>query len=199
MSMGERTFYQPLTSWDKVTVLIYRTGIVLSTLIVCAGALLYYSGKGGTGVFNWLLLALQVSVCLSVVFIHLYVGRIHRQLKVLYVISLVFLGTLLALARGIDVASFIGVHPLAYFLLLPLSGCLGFVAAKEAFCFRLFEGYIIAMFMPFMLLVLSTGVSPSWTPAFALDITALLLLVFTIRKVFQPLHYDIGDKTAYQP
>jgi uncharacterized integral membrane protein len=197
MAMGERAFFQPLTARDKVTVLIYRAGIVLSTLIVCAGAVFYYRGTGVPGMFNWLLLALQVSVGMSVVFIHLYIGRIHRQLKALYVISLACLALLLALARGFDVATFIAAYPLAYALLLPLSGCLGFVAAKEAFCFRLFEGYIIAMFMPVMLLALATGIAPAQVASFALNVTALMLVFFTLRKVFQPLHYDIGDKSAY--
>jgi uncharacterized integral membrane protein len=195
--MGDTQPYQPLTRRDKVTVFIYRSGIVLSTLIIAAGALLLYMEKGVPQVFNWLLLGLQVSVGLSVVFIHLYIGKLHRQLKGLYVISLLALGGLYVLAGGIDVAAYLGRMPSGFLLLLPLSGCLGFVCAKEAFCFRLFEGYILSMLMPAFLVILASGAAPAQAASCGLNVTALGLLLFTFRKVFQPLHYDIGDKSAY--
>ena len=36
--MGETEYFQPLTPGDKISVILYRAGIVLSTLLVLAGA-----------------------------------------------------------------------------------------------------------------------------------------------------------------
>jgi uncharacterized integral membrane protein len=54
------------------------------------------------------------------------------------------------------------------------------------------------MFLPLFVLVFSSRViSPQATGMFLLLI-ALMLALFTFRKIFMPLAYDIGDKTAYE-
>jgi uncharacterized integral membrane protein len=114
----------------------------------------------------------------------------------LYVLSLGCLAALIIIGKGSPADAFMqgSFGPL---LLLPLSGCLGFVTAKEAFCFQLFEGYLLAMLMPFALLLVAAG-ALSGTGAFsALVLIAAMLVLFMLRKVFQPLAYDIGDKSAY--
>jgi len=66
------------------------------------------------------------------------------------------------------------------------------------FCFKLFEGYLLAMIMPFYLLLASTG-SLSGRGVFpGLALIAVILVVFTLRKETMPLAYDIGDQSAYQ-
>ncbi len=87
--------------------------------------------------------------------------------------------------------------PYGPMLLIPLSLCLGFITAKEAFCFKLMEGYLLAMIMPFYLLLLSAGGMPIKGASYGLILIAAMLLFFTLRKVSMPLHYDIGDKSAY--
>jgi uncharacterized integral membrane protein len=196
IGMGEYAQYQPLTRRDRVTVVVYRAGIVLSAVLVSAGAYALLAGRAGPGLYNALLALLYVAVGLSVFFIHLYVSSFHRFLKILYALSLAALAGLYGAPGG--PAGFMSAHPAGFFLLLPLSGCLGFVTAKEAFCFRQYEGYALALFMPFYLLVLSTGRAPQVVAAFGLSAIAAMLVLFTIRKVFMPLHCDIGDKSAYQ-
>ncbi len=201
--MGEEILYQPLTQRDKITVALYRAGIVLSTLVICIFAyMLYYMNQFESHpfiviAFNVLLLTLYGSVGLSVFFIHLYVSRFHRTLKRLYYLSLLCLGLLYYLGYG-DALAVIAHKPYGPLLMIPLSLCIGFITAKEAFCFRLMEGYIIALLMPFFLMVSATGMMPVRSAAYGLIIVALLLVFFNIRKVFMPIHYDIGDKSAYQ-
>lgn len=199
--MGEQLLYQPLTREDKITVVLYRAGIVLSTLIISLAAYMSldasrYVNDPSIGLkFNILLAALYISVGLSVFFIHLYVSKFHKTLKKLYYLSLTTLAALFYLGKGnaFEVLVDTAYGPL---LLIPLSGCLGFVTAKEAFCFKLVEGYILALFMPLYLLFFAAGASLK-TVSFGLVPTAALLLFFAFRKVFQPIHYDIGDKSAY--
>ena len=207
--MGETNYYQPLTPQDKITVIIYRVGIVLSTLIVCLTALLVFMGTYRPElvssaaqvmlVAGVLLLGLYFSVGLSVFFIHLYIGRFHRILKKIYYGAAACLIALFVIGHGNPAAPLLAKPSHSALLLIPLLLCLGFITAKEAFCFRLVEGYILAIIMPAYAFFYAVGLSTRRGNVTALAVVGVLLAFFTVRKVFQPLHYDIGDKSAYQP
>ena len=193
--MGERQEFQPLTRSDRITVVLYRVGIVLSTAILVTLAALPTARSGLLA--DLLLYGLYVSGGMSVFFIHLYIGKFKVYLIYLYLFGLGCLGLLAYLGRG-SLAGALAAQPAAALLLLPLSGCLGFVTAKEAFCFRLLEGYLLAMVLPAYLLLCGGGVLAGSAALWGLSLIALLLVLFTLRKVFMPLAYDIGDKTAYR-
>ncbi len=194
--MGEKQIFQPLTREDRITVVLYRAGIVLSAALIAG--LASVSAGPRTGVLaDGLLYGLHASIGLCVLFIHLYVSKFKTVLIGLYLLSLGCLAALLFIGRGTPAGAF-GQGPYGPLLLLPLAGCLGFVTAKEAFCFRLFEGYLLALFMPACLLLAAAGIMSGRGATSALFLTAGLLIIFTLRKVFQPLAYDIGDKTAYR-
>ena len=201
--MGEKQAFQPLTREDRITVVLYRAGIVLSAITMSALAYFLVSATSGhapaDGSWSADLLAfgLYASVGLSVFFIHLYIGKFHTFLKNLFYISLGCLAMLLFLGKG-SLSGGLSQVPSRMLLLLPLSGCLGFVTAKEAFCFRLFEGYLLALIMPIYLLLVSGGVVMGRGASYGLVLIAALLVIFTLRKVFMPLAYDIGDKSAYR-
>lgn len=200
--MGSTQVFQPLTREDTLSVLLYRTGIVLSAIIISVLAFLAAassdSGRTISGLSgDFLIYGLYASIGTSVFFIHLYIGKIKVYLKNLYFLSLGGLAALLFIGKGV-LSSALLQEPYSLLLLLPLSGCLGFVTAKEAFCFQLFEGYLLAMIMPIYLLLVSSGSLSGRGPAYGLVLIAVLLAVFTVRKVRMPLAYDIGDKSAYQ-
>lgn len=197
-NMGERTQFQPLTREDRIAVVLYRVGIALSSLLVTLGGYMllnaaYYRNDPLVGLkFTVLVLSLHISVGMSVFFIHLYVSKFHRVLKKLYYVALAALGVLFFIGGG-ALYSVFAAKPAALLALLPLSGCLGFITAKEAFCFKLVEGYLLAFLMPLYLVFAAVkGAGPYGT-----FLIGILLLFFTVRKVFQPLHFDIGDKSAY--
>jgi uncharacterized integral membrane protein len=54
------------------------------------------------------------------------------------------------------------------------------------------------MIMPVYLLLVSSGVISGRGASNGLVLIAVMLAVFTLRKVFMPLAWDIGDKSAYQ-
>jgi len=201
--MGEKQVFQPLTREDKITVVLYRTGIVMSAAIIAGLSYLVMTAYDNADTaFNGvsadiLAYALYASVGMSVVFIHLYIGKFKRFLKNLFFISLGCLAVLLYLGHG-SVSSALERTPYSPLLLLPVSGCLGFVTAKEAFCFKLLEGYLLAMIMPLYLLLVSTHSLTGRGISYGLVLIAVMLVIFTLRKVFMPIAYDIGDKSAYQ-
>lgn len=200
--MGERQAFQPLTRNDRITVRLYRTGIVMSSLIITGLAVILgaHPDSGASPAGPWadiLGYGLYASTGICVFFIHLYVGRLKKYLKNLYFIGLGCLVALLYLGNGSPAAA-LAHDPRFALLLLPLSGCLGFVTAKEAFCFQLVEGYLLAMIMPVYLLLVSAGVISGSGTAYGLILIAAMLVIFTLRKAFMPLAWDIGDKSAYQ-
>lgn len=199
--MGERQVFQALTREDRVTVTLYRIGIILSAIIMCGLAYLLSAANGASPVAgrvaDILAYALYASIGMSVFFIHLYISKFKVFLKNLFFISLAGLVALVVLGKGSLTGALAGT-PYSALLLLPLSGCLGFITAKEAFCFRLFEGYLLAMIMPFYLLLVSGGILSGTSISSGLIVIAGMLVIFTLRKIFMPLAYDIGDKTAYQ-
>jgi uncharacterized integral membrane protein len=207
--MGEKSNYQPLTREDIITVVIYRAGIFFSVVIVVVSAILA-AGAGSISIIrNWgvvgqgpvpgiLLLMLYFCVGLSVFFIHLYVGKFHRMLKKMYYAAVVCLTLLFIIGKGDPVVPLFTVPPYGALLLVPLSLCLGFVTAKEAFCFQLIEGYIIALLMPAYIFLYSVSALTQRDAAIGLCLIAAILVFFMFRKVFMPIHYDIGDKSAYQ-
>lgn len=201
--MGEKYFFQTLTKKDRITVVLYRTGIVCAAIIILIFAymlfnsLQYQNDTAITLKFNTLLIALYGSVGLSVFLIHLYVSKFKRALKKLYFVALIALAVLFWTGKG-DALEIIAYKPYGPLLLIPLSGCLGFITAKEAFCFKLMEGYLLAIIMPFYLLLYSIRFMTIRGVTYGLLLIALMLTLFTLRKVFMPIHYDIGDKSAYQ-
>ncbi len=204
--MGERTFYQPLTKADRVTVILYRTGILFSTLLICLCAFIAAEDTFGnvplpvTGLeLGGMLLLFYFALGLSVFFIHLYVGKFHRFLKMVYYAAAACLVILFLLGKGDPIAPLFAAKPYGALLLIPISLCLGFVTAKEAFCFQLLEGYILAGIMPSYLFFYSVGALNAKTSALGLCLIAALLFIFMCRKIFMPVHFDIGDKSAYQP
>jgi uncharacterized integral membrane protein len=198
--MGEKQVFQPLTREDRITVVLYRIGIVLSAAIIACMAYLAATASAASreGLSADLLVyGLYASVGMCVFFIHLYVGQFKVYLKNLYFISLGCLALLLFMGKG-SLSSALMQAPYSLLLLLPLSGCLGFVTAKEAFCFQLFEGYLLAMLMPLYLLLAATGLLGAQGTVSGLVLIAAMLVLFTLRKAFMALAYDIGDKSAYR-
>ena len=58
--------------------------------------------------------------------------------------------------------------------------------------------YILAMIMPLYLLLIASGLLSNRGMSNGLVLIAVMLVIFTLRKVFQPASWDIGDKSAYQ-
>jgi uncharacterized integral membrane protein len=201
--MGEKQVFQTLTREDRITVVLYRVGIILSAIFIAGLAFLLRaaSSNSNTALISTsadiLAYGLYTSVGISVLFIHLYVSHFKKYLKNLYFISLGCLVALLVIGKG-SLSGALVHQPYSLLLLLPLSGCLGFVTAKEAFCFQLFEGYLLAMIMPLYLLLVSSSSLTGSGASYGMILIAVMLAIFTLRKVFMPIAYDIGDKSAYR-
>lgn len=195
--MGETYLYQPLTPYDRVSVVLYRIGIVISTCLIFALAALMAKGGAAVIYYDIIFYGLYASIGVSVIFIHLYVRSIHGFLKTVYSFAVAG-GAVIVMLSDFSPALYISDNQLSLLLSIPLAGCLGFITAKEAFCFRLFEGYLLAMFMPVHMFFVSLGVLSMRGILIGLYVIVAGLVFFTLRKTFQPIHFDIGDKSAYR-
>jgi len=206
--MGEKELKQALTAYDRFTVFLYRTGIVVATMCILYATGFFYlhvnalvvppvfSGSNPVMVF-W---AFVGSVSVSVSFLHLYSKKVLNIIRAFAVFGVLIL-FFLALTGNLDYRALfeshgwqgkIGVIGLG-FVLAGFSG----IGAKEAFCFRLYEGYAYGIALAILVLLhLSGFLSPGFGFVYTC-LVAVLILVFTIRKLFLPVHYDIGDKSRY--
>ena len=201
--MGEKQIFQPLSRKEVITVVLYRIGIVMSAIIISGLAYLLATESSISSTSrigpsaDLLVYCLYASVGISVFCIHLYMRKLKTYLKNLYFISLGCFVVILFCGKG-SLSGALTQEPYSPLLLLPLSGCMGFVTAKEAFCFKLLEGYLLAMLMPIYLLLVSGFVLTGQSASSGLILIAAIMVLFTLRKVFMPIAYDVGDKSAYR-
>jgi uncharacterized integral membrane protein len=206
--MPEEIISGPLTRKDRISVVLYRTGIGISGLLMLLlGMVMYFNGivkvSGGVRVTSLsigyggiILILLYLSAGLSVINIHLYIGRLKRFLKGLYFFSLFMLLILFLIGRGNPLYPLFEM-PFTAFLLLPLGGVLAFIGAKEAYCFGLLEGYLFAIV--FILYICLWPMLGNELKIYGLFISSLLCLFLALRKAVMPLSFDIGDKSKYIP
>lgn len=192
--MGSSIKYQELTTWDRITVVLYRSGIFISTL---SYVLLVFFGlwQKNTEMLEPLVWTFVTGVTLAVLFIHLYIGNVKRA----------FLGILAISLAGFLYLAFTS-DDIVHRLLFTKEGIIfggGFIAAyslvasKESFCFHIIEGYVVTGVHFFLGIGWLTGLLPALPAAALLSFSVLLSLLFAIRKLPQPMHFDIGDKSAY--
>lgn len=205
--MGEKTVFQPLTRGDKISVFLYRLGILL-TGGVLIGVAFFLHGLGSESDLHslsvslkeyevYILLPFYIVSGITTFTIHLYMKRFRIFIKRLYVISLLFYLAAIIL-KFLGVGFSVIFSPLGLPLTLSLSVCIGFVAIKEAFCFRMIEGYLFGMLFPLTAVLFGVGVADLNALRVIFYLNVVLYVVFMIRKVPMPFAYDIGDKTAYE-
>ena len=182
---------------DRLEVIIYRGGLVLSAISFAIATNLVVSQGAATS--RWLtpLFALfSLGLGVSLLYIHIYMKALHRLLQVFWLI-----GTVSAITIGIQANEPLVLH--VYHQPITLLG-VGFTFAaltgiyfKEAFCFNRLETKILTPVVPFLLLGHLSGLLP-------LDIEEVLLAVWTIgftvfagRKMVQEIDPDIGDKSVF--
>lgn len=197
--MAEKSAIEPLELKDRISVLLYRTGIIISgfLMLVCSLLMLIYEQtEWKTWLSGLLLTCLYIFTGVSVFNIHLYMGSLKRFLKGMYLFSIGLFFILFYVGEGNPFSAILKI-PAMSLLLLPLSGCLAFIGAKEAYCFNLMEGYILALLLPSYVLLWSIGGME--IKIYGLITSAVLMLFLGLRKAVMPLSFDIGDKTKYIP
>lgn len=167
--MADPHIQSPMDFWDYLTVIIYRSGFIIATLMIFL--LPYQSELAQKG--------LLVAGTMLASSLHLYL----KQFRLIFQFA-AWVGLLCAIFN---------LPSLAFGAMLLVIGGLSY---KEYFCFRIFGLnfqpilvgilWFAVLFEQTILIQILSG------------ICGLLLLILTIQKWRMPLHFDIGDKSKYQ-
>lgn len=167
--MADPHIESPLDLWDKFTIICYRSGFVLATLMIAL--LPYFAELAQRG-----LLIAGVMLASS---LHIYLKSIRLTFQFAMWIGLL--------------CQIFGVPSLAFGSALLVIGGLCY---KEYFCFRIFG--LATQPILLALLWLATVAEISLVQIILSAVASLLLLILSIQKWRMPLHFDIGDKGKYQ-
>lgn len=182
---------------DRLEVIIYRGGLILSALSFAIAANLVVSQGETAGQWLTVLFALfSVGLGISLLYIHIYMKALHRLLQAFWLV-----GTVSAIAIGLranePLILYLYHHPRTIlgvgFTFAALTG----IYFKEAFCFNRLETKVLTPVVPFLLLGHLTGLLPLEIEEVLLAIWTIGFTVFAGRKMVQPLDPDIGDKSVF--
>ena len=189
-----------ITEGDRQSVIIYRAGLMVAALCLAVGtglALWQPTSPVVQQSLSFLFSGFTLGLGVSLLSIHIYLALLHRVLQGFWVI-----GTVGALAIAHFYPEYFVVsvyeHPLTLlgvgFTFAALTG----IFFKEAFCFNRLETKLLTPLVPFLLLGHLSGLIPVATEQILLSLCAILMLVFALRKAFQPIPPDIGDKSVFE-
>lgn len=184
---------------DRQEVILYRVGLMVAALSFALGSGLVLWQPNHPVVLRSLtpLYSLfTAGLALSLLTIHIYLKPLHRVLQLFWGI-----GTLVSIVVAHrypePFALTVYQHPLTIlgvgFTFAALTG----IFFKEAFCFNRLETKLLTPIVPLLLLGHLAEILPTGVEQGLLGTWALLFVVFALRKAFQDIPPDIGDKSVF--
>lgn len=190
-----------ITESDRLGVLIYRSALMVAALCFAVATTLVL-WQGNSAIVVSLLTPIYICFCLALgvclITIHIYMAILHRLLQLFWIIGSVA-AIALAFTSNEPLALTVYNHPITLiygigFTFAALTG----IYFKEAFCFNRFETKILTPLVPTLLLAHIIGFLPLFSEKVLLVIWALCFLIFALRKAFQAIPADIGDKSVFE-
>lgn len=188
-----------ITDTDRQGVRFYRAALMVAALSFAIGSgWLLWQGpdpivlRGLTPLYTIFCAALGISLLL----IHIYLVPLHRALQAFWAIGV---GAAIVVAHASPDPFVVTVYqePIALigvgFTFAALTG----VFFKEAFCFNRLETKLLTPLIPLLILGHLSHLLTPTAEQVLLGIWALLFLVFALRKGFQAIPADIGDKSVF--
>ncbi|MBW4550894.1 MAG: DUF2301 domain-containing membrane protein [Aphanocapsa sp. GSE-SYN-MK-11-07L] len=188
-----------VTTPDRKGVLLYRAGLAIAAASFGLGTLLALWSEHLTTTLPIMTL-LYGLFCLglgvSLYYIHIYLVALHRALQVFWGIGCLA-SLIVAITSPQPLALAVYTHPLTLlgvgFTFAALTG----IFFKEAFCFNRLETKALTLIVPILLLGHLFGWLPLSLERGLLGLWAILFLVFALRKVWQAIPPDLGDKSVF--
>lgn len=184
---------------DRQGVIIYRAGLMIAALSFAIGSTIIL-WQGNHPAMLQALSSLYTLFCIglgiSLLSIHIYMVVLHRALQAFWIVGAI---------AAVGVAYFytepfaltLYQHPLTIlgvgFTFAALTG----LFFKEAACFNRLETKVLTPLVPLLLLGHLLGFLPVIAEEILLAVWTVLFVVFALRKVFQPIPPDIGDKSVF--
>lgn len=191
---GEFTINQS----DRLGVIIYRAGLMVAAISFAIATIVVLFDNTPTTIaaLTPLYICFSVGLGISLWTIHIYMAVLHRVLQLAWVIGSIS-AIVVALSSSEPLAIAVYNQPLTLFGMGFTFVALTGIFFKEAFCFNRLETKILTFIVPVVLLGHLIGIlSPQWQQIL-LGIWAILFVVFALRKAFQAIPPDIGDKSVF--
>lgn len=187
-----------ITQSDRNGVVIYRTALLVAAtcFAVGSGLVLIWPNPIVYKSLTWLFFGFSVALGVSLLTIHIYMALLHRVLQVFWLIGSVT-SLVLTISQTTPLAVTVYQQPPTIFGIGFIFAALTGIYFKEAFCFHRLETKVLTITAPLLLLGHLLGILPLTWERGLLAIWAVLFLVFAIRKVFQAIPPDIGDKSVF--
>lgn len=189
-----------VTPDDRRGVVIYRSGLMVAALCFAIGAaLVLWQGDSPSvqRALTPLYTGFAAGLAVSLLTIHIYMAPLHRALQAFWIIGAV---ASLVVAHVYPEPFVLSVyqHPVTVlgvgFMFAALTG----IFFKEAFCFNRLETKLLTPIVPLILLGHLAGFLPLAVGRGLLAGWAVLFVIFALRKAFQAIPPDIGDKSVFE-
>ncbi len=167
--MADPHIKSPMDFWDYLTVIVYRLGFVVASIMVLL--LPYQTELSSSGLF--------IAGAMLASSLHLYLKQFRFIFQFVAWIGLL--------------CQIFGFPMLALGAMLLVIGGLSY---KEYFCFRVFGLNFQPLLVAVLWLALLLDQVLLYQVVSA--ISGVLLVVLSIQKWRMPLHFDIGDKTKFE-
>ncbi|MEB3829721.1 DUF2301 domain-containing membrane protein [Phormidium sp. CCY1219] len=189
-----------ITDRDRREVIIYRSGLMVAALSFAIGTTLVLWQGTSPMVLNAssaLYACFCIALGVSLLTIHIYLGALHRLLQLFWLV-----GSAAALWFALNYSTPLAVtlydRPAALFGIGFTFAALTGIYFKEAFCFNRLETKLLTPVVPLLILGHLFGFLSPYGEKILLAIWAVLFLVFGLRKAFQAIPDDIGDKSVFE-
>jgi uncharacterized integral membrane protein len=190
-----------VTSQDRLSVVLYRTGLTTAAIAFCLGTLLALLGTSQPSlapVLDLLFVVFCAALGLSLWTIHIYLKPLHLALQLFWGLGCaVALSILLTQPQSLMTSLYppfalelIGVG----FVFVSLTG----LFVKEAFCFNRPQAKALIVLVPVLLLGHWLGALSMPIEQSLLSAWAAVFLWFVLDKDMQPIPPDLGDKTVFE-
>jgi uncharacterized integral membrane protein len=174
--------------FDRLTVILYRSGLSLFALSIALESIELLSNHGVLGA--WYLPLVAASSGIANANIHLYDPRFRWFFPLTSWLGFIVLAFTLPV-RSPELATWLSVFSLAFFY-----AAASMFALKEYFCFRVPGLPLMPILLGGALLLRCSGFSAG--EGFLLTVAAFLYIWMAWAKWKMPLHFDIGDKSMYK-
>jgi uncharacterized integral membrane protein len=190
-----------VTSQDRLSVVLYRTGLTTAAIAFGLGTLLALLGTNQPSlspVLDLLFVVFCAALGLSLWTIHIYLKPLHLALQLFWGLGCaVALYILLTQSQSLMTSIY---PPFALelmgvgFVFVSLTG----LFVKEAFCFNRPQAKALIVLVPVLLLGHWLGALSMPIEKGLLGAWAIVFLWFVLDKDTQPIPPDLGDKTVFE-
>ena len=185
-----------ITLEDKLEVKRYRIAVLVCGFSFTIG-LLQWMIFGPSNSWLWLF-PMVISLGLALQWIHIYIKFIHQLLKVLWALGTIAILIFLVKGNPNHLLTDLSVNNTQVIFLGPFFAALTGLGFKEFFCFRQIEAIGLTLLLPISLLGHCFKLIEPMVTISLLSLSALLLLILSIRKFAMDPALDIGDKSVFE-